>query len=193
MAQRNSGYERIPDEAYDTIGWPVGGLVMTVGARKLGLAWDCCDRGHGVLVSALRALGGPTIGTEKDFLSLTAAPPDVDSLVTNPPYGEKKKGETAVAFIEHALNLSVPFVAMLLRADFDSVITRQHLFRFCPSFSFKLVLLGRIKWFEGPSEPSDNHSWFCWDRAHSSPPRVHYVTKSEAIDDGRMPCATARI
>src|SRR5262249_50437298 len=64
----------------------------------------------------------------------------------------------------------VPRVAMLLRNDFDSVLTRQHLFRFNPYFSTKIVLLNRIKWFDGPSSPSDNHSWFIWDHTHAGDP-----------------------
>src|SRR5262249_49137964 len=80
----------------------------------------------------------------------------------NPPYGEGRRGEEAVRFIEHALELGVPRVAMLLRNDFDSAISRQHLFRHNPTFAGKLVLLNRIKWFDGPSSPSDNHAWFCW-------------------------------
>jgi hypothetical protein len=55
----------------------------------------------------------------------------------------------AVRFIEHALKLTVPHVAMLLRNDFDSAIGRQQLFRFNPMFAGKLVLLNRIKWSTG--------------------------------------------
>jgi hypothetical protein len=185
MAQRQSGYRRIPDEAYDTIAWPACALVNVIGADKLGRCWDSCDRGNGALVHTLRTLGIPAIGTKDDFLALTKAPADVDSLVTNPPYGEKKKGEMAVAFIERALALGVPFVAMLLRVDFDSAVTRQHLFRHCPMFAGKIVLLNRIKWFIGPSSPSDNHAWFCWSTTHDGPPNLHYVTKSEALAEVR--------
>jgi hypothetical protein len=63
----------------------------------------------------------------------------------------------AVAFIEHALKLKGPRVA-LLRNDFDSALTCQHLFRHETRFTLKLVLLNRIKWFDGPSSPSDNHA-----------------------------------
>ena len=49
------------------------------------------------------------------------------------------------------------------------------LFRDNPRFAGKLVLLDRIKWFEGPSAPSDNHAWFVWDRRHQGPPWIAYA------------------
>ena len=102
-------------------------------------------------------------------------------LITNPPYGDRRRGELAVAFIEHALKLKIPRIAMLLRNDFDSAITRQHLFRNEPRFAFKLVLLNRIKWFDGPSSPSDNHSWFVWSQDNEDMPTIRYIGREEAM------------
>jgi hypothetical protein len=85
-----------------------------------------------------------------------------------------------VRLIEHALELPVPHVAMLLRNDFDSAISRQHLFRNCPIFAGKLVLLNRIKWFVGASSPSDNHAWFLWSWKHVESPLFRYATRREA-------------
>ena len=81
------------------------------------------------------------IGTEHDFLTIDEPPFLTDAIITNPPYGENRRGELAIAFIAHALALKVPRIAMLLRDDFDCAITRQHLFRNEPRFAFKLVLL----------------------------------------------------
>jgi hypothetical protein len=178
VSQRNSGYERKPDEGYETIVWPVLALLSHVTKIKRG--WDPCDRGKGKLVATLRNRGIDAIGTTENFLTVTAPPKGVTHLITNPPYGENRRGEEAVRFIEHALELRVPQVAMLLRNDFDSAITRPHLFRHCSTFAGKVVLLGRIKWSEGPSSPSDNHSWFLWDRKHAGPPLIRYATRSEA-------------
>jgi hypothetical protein len=77
--------------------------------------------------------------------------------------------------------LKVPRVAMLLRNDFDSAITRQHLFRHEPRFAFKLILLNRIKWFDGPSSPSDNHAWFVFFQDNTELPTIRYVSKDEAL------------
>jgi hypothetical protein len=178
MSQRVSGYERKPDEGYETIAWPIVALLTRLsGIRR---AWDPCDRGSGQLVATLRAQGIDAIGTSEDFLSVTSAPIDASDLITNPPYGENRRGEMAAAFIEHALKLGVPRVSMLLRNDFDSAITRQPLFRDNLVFAGKIVLLNRIKWFAGPSSPSDNHAWFLWDQSHRGPPILQYVSRHEA-------------
>src|SRR6516164_2005510 len=177
MSQRVSGYERKPDEAYETIAWPIVALLLYLGPIRR--AWDCCDRNSGQLVATLRARGIEAIGTAQDFLTVAAVPADVSDLITNPPYGENRRGELAVRFIEHALKLPVPRIAMLLRNDFDSAFNRQHLFRWCPDFAGKVVLLNRIKWFEGPSGPSDNHAWFLWNRTHLGPPTIGYGARVE--------------
>jgi hypothetical protein len=177
MAQRASGYERKPDEHYATVAWPVVALLSHLGPIRR--AWDPCARGDAKLVAILRAHGIDAVGTARDFFTFTQSPIGVDILATNPPYGKHRRGEMAVRFIEHALRLT-PRVVMLLRADFDSAIGRQHLFRHNPSFAFKLVLLNRIKWFAGPSNPSDNHAWFGWDRSHIGPPTIRYMTRAEA-------------
>jgi hypothetical protein len=183
MAQRVSGYQRKPDEAYPTTGvveWPVLALLPHLG--RIRRAWDPAapERNHDGLVRTLRAHGVVAVGTSEDFFTIAAPPPDVSHIVCNPPYGPRKRGELAVKFIEHALGLGVPHVAMLLRNDFDSAISRQHLFRDNSLFGFKLVLLNRIKWFEGPSSPSDNHAWFYWSTKHVGTPTVRYATRHEA-------------
>jgi len=177
MSQRPSGYARKPDEAYDTVAWPVVALLSQL--PNIKLAWDPCH-GAGCLVATLRNQGIDAVGTNADFFSI-AAPLGVTNIITNPPYGASRRGELAELFIERAL--SVPLikrVVMLLRNDFDSAIGRQHLFRNNSMFTGKIVLLNRIKWFPGPSSPSDNHAWFLWDWEHVGPPIIRYTTKREA-------------
>ena len=60
-------------------------------------------------------------------------------IITNPPYGSG--GREAVRFIKHALTL-VPRTLMLLRADFDSAVSRVHIFRDEPRFAFSLSFFG---------------------------------------------------
>ena len=179
MSQRISGYARIPDEHYETVAWPILALLATRRHAPVGRIWDPC-RGSGQLVATLRAHGFDAIGTSADFFTITTVPAGVSDLITNPPYGSSRRGELAVRFIEHALALGVPRIAMLLRVDFDSAITRQHLFRHCKYFAGKVVLLNRIKWFDGPSSPSDNHAWLMWSCGHVGPPTITYVTRAEA-------------
>jgi hypothetical protein len=178
MSQRISGYRRVPDERYETVAWPIAALLLCL--NGVGHVWDPCDRGSGCLVATLRDLGVETTGTSADFFTFTAPPPGVTDLVTNPPYGQNRRSELAVRFIEQALKLDVARVSMLLRNDFDSASTRQHLFRNNPFFAGKVTLLTRIKWFAGPSSPSDNHSWFLWNRAYAGAPSIQYVTRDEA-------------
>jgi predicted RNA methylase len=96
-------------------------------------------------------------------------------IVTNPPYGDRR-GTSALRFIERALELTKRDrnrVAMLLPIDFDSGKTRAHVFQH-PAFAIKLVLLDRIKWFDGQSG-STNHAWFIWDWKHKGPPVIRYA------------------
>ena len=57
---------------------------------------------------ALVAEGFHAIATADDFLKRVAPPePDVNAIVTNPPYGDDRRGLLACAFIRHALTLDV--------------------------------------------------------------------------------------
>jgi hypothetical protein len=168
---RGANYPRRPNEHYATPPEPVQALIPLLG--NISTAWIPSDRGRSsVLAATLRAHGIETVSTDVDFFTIGEPPADVDSLIDNPPFGVG--GRQAVAFAEHALQL-VPFVALLLPVDFDSGRTRTHLFRDCPSFAGRLILLQRIVWFaNGPAGPSANHIWAIWDRAHRGPPAVHY-------------------
>jgi hypothetical protein len=161
MAQRLSGYERIADDGYYTVlAWPTAALLAHL--PDAAPAWDPCA-GDGRLVANLNVLGVETIGTADNFLARREPPRNIRSLVSNPPYGERHKGEMAVAFIRHALTLmKLPIVAFLLPIDFDSAVSRQDVFRYCPTFHGKVVLLGHIVWFQHPDKraaPSSNHAW----------------------------------
>jgi hypothetical protein len=176
MSQRNSGRVRQPDELYETPDWVTRAAASQMG--EVACAWDpFVRRGASRIVATLTTLGIKAVGTTQEFFSVVAPLPGADLLISNPPYGPR--GTLAEKCIAHALELGIPRVVMLLRNDFDSAIGRPHLFRHDPRFAFKIVLLGRIKWFEGPSSPSDNHSWFCWSHAHAGPPTIRYVSRWE--------------
>jgi hypothetical protein len=177
MSQRVSGYARRPDDDYPTPAWVVEAIAAHLRRRALDL-WEPAV-GKGALAAALTLAGFRTCATSDDFLRYAAPPRPVDAIVSNPPYGVG--GRLAAAFVRHALGLDVPVVAMLLRVDFDSGKTRSDLFRDNPSFATKLVLLDRIKWFDGPSAPSDNHAWFIWDRRHEGAPSIAYFGKGIAM------------
>jgi hypothetical protein len=133
------------------------------------------------LIATLHRQGIKAVGSGPDFLSITEPPmAGVTDIITNPPLGPSRRGELAVAFIEHALRLPVQRIAMLLPIDFDSAITRQHLFRFCSAFTGKIVLLNRIRWIPGSTgSPSANHCWCLWDHANVDAPAIRYVSRRE--------------
>lgn len=177
MAQRRSGYARQPDEKYCSPPWIVDALGEVVALAGLTV-WEPAA-GDGDLADALRANGSTVWESDQalsdrrsgllpgvDFLT-TQFPPSVDAIVTNPPFGIG--GRLAVAFAERGLALmrapgGPRLLALLLAADFDSASGRAHLFADCPEFAVKLVLLRRIRWFDGPSGPSTNHMWAIWRR-----------------------------
>lgn len=139
------------------------------------------DGGQGLLIDALKAAGFRVDATAGDFFDCREKPdPRIDGIVTNPPYGAERGGRLAESFIRHAFTFDVRLVAMLLRVDFDSAKTRADLFRDNKIFAGKIVLVDRIKWFKGPSQPSDNHAWFLWDRKHRGWPSIAYAGKRDA-------------
>jgi len=176
VSQRHSEYPRRPNDDYATPPWVAQAIAPWLRQDAVYL-WDpAC--GAEQLVRALRAEGFQVVGTADDFLARTALAHDrIDCIVTNPPYGVG--GRLGCQFIAHAIELA-PLTAMLLRVDFDSGKTRTPLFRDCPTFAQKVVLLDRIMWFPGDLGPSTNHAWFIWNRRHCGPPTIGYAGKPDA-------------
>ena len=177
MSQRASGFDRRPNEDYPTPAW-VAAVIAAWLRPRAHCIWEPAS-GHGALAAALTAQVFRVIATGGDFLDYRVPPdPLITAIVTNPPYGADHRNELACDFIRHALSLDVRIVAMLLRIDFDSAKTRVDIFRDHPAFAGKIVLLDRVKWFEGPSSPSDNHAWFVWDREHRGDPWTRYAERA---------------
>lgn len=170
MSQRDSGYERVERDLYETPEWVTQALLPHLGNIKS--VWEPAA-GSGKIARVLVAAGlqvlSTDISTGQDFLLAKTGP--VDAIVTNPPY------TSAQLFIEHALRLlsGGGKVAMLLRTDFDHAKTRAHLFHGCKEFAKKLVLTRRIVWFDRPgAAPSFNHAWYIWDWQHDGKPTLEY-------------------
>lgn len=140
--QRASGYDRRPDEDYQTPCWVAQAIASRL--RKVGVktVWEPAA-GHGALADVLKDEGFTVVATTDDFLSHTKTPEPVDCICTNPPYGDDRRSTLACRFIRHALALRVPVVAMLLRVDFNSAKRRVDLFRDNPDFAGKVVLLDK--------------------------------------------------
>ena len=175
MVVRGATYERIPLDLYETPTEATYVLLDKVRFRTNVV--DPC-RGGGKIVRVLRKFGyeadGSDITRGFDFLCSEWRWPGAD-IVTNPPFGPG--GRTAVQFVLRALAVTRPHrgkVAMLLPVDFDSGKTRAPIFGEYSQFKMKIVLLNRIRWFDGVSGAS-NHCWCLWDHRHEGPPIIQYA------------------
>lgn len=178
MSQRDSGYARIDRDLYETPEWVTEALLPHI-SLPAGQIWEpAC--GPGKMADVLeRSLGRTVICSDiasgQDYM--THFPPlFVSAIITNPPY------DLATEFCERAIKQMEPvqgLVAMLLRTDFDHAKSRTHLFRDCPAFAKKVVLMRRIRWFveadgKPKASPSFNHAWYVWDWRHEGPPTIAY-------------------
>jgi len=173
MAQRGSGYERQPDELYETPRWVaavIGQWLREAGVRSV---WEPAP-GSGRFAGYLRDEGCEVTTTAGDFFFIEKFP-KVEAIVTNPPYGEARNGSQAASFVRTALATGIPIVAMLMPVDFDSGKTRRDIFADCARFAGKIVLLDRIVFFERKgAAPSSNHCWMIWDKEHNGRPWIAY-------------------
>lgn len=172
MSQRDSGYQRIELDNYETPEWVTDALVPHLPCSDC-VVWEPAA-GGGKMVAALLKAGFDVTASDivdgLDFLT-QPAPKPFRAIITNPPY------KLASEFIHRAMTMIPPrgFIAMLLRTDFDHAKTRADLFREHPHFAKKVVLTRRIKWFENSrGQPSFNHAWFIWDLKHEGPPTLAY-------------------
>jgi len=177
MSQRDSGYERVEHDVYETPGWVTQALVphLKPSTAANSHVWEPAAA-SGKIVTVFQERGYDIAWSDirdgQDFFKFQETP--APNIITNPPFN------LATEFIEHALRLTMPvdgLVAMLLRTDFDHAKTRAHLFRNNWAFSKKLVLTKRIVWFERddkPAQPSFNHAWFVWDWRNTAAPTLHY-------------------
>jgi hypothetical protein len=178
MAQRGSGYERKPNDAYYTDAWVTEALLPYIPSRIVAV-WEPAA-GQGGIVDVLRnekfAIRSSDLSQGYDFLDSSL---DVEAIITNPPYKLTKE------FICHALARTQRlrgFVAMLLSTDYDHGKTRRHLFGGCPQFAKKLVLTKRIVWFRPViASPSSNHAWFMWDWRQKSMPTIAYYYEENVV------------
>ncbi len=190
MAQRESGYERVAREAYNTPRWVTAAALKEIMGPRLrpGMTvWECAA-GTGQMVAELEEHGLKVIPSDihvpddsdlfasnrmlvADFLDQKQPllPFEFDAIFTNPPY----KGDLAERFVRRALELTKErhgIVVMLLGVKFDSAVTRSDIFNDHPAWGMKIVLLDRIWWFDPKLDdngkvngPSEDHALYVWD------------------------------
>lgn len=162
-----NGGERREHDFYPTPPEPTIAL-----ARKLrcwpSAVWEpAC--GDGGIARPLEAAGFRVLGTDLihrgygeggiDFLQTTRR--RADAIITNPPFGE-----LAHPFIEHAIRLGAPFIAMLLNINFWSVEVRTALWERRPPST-----IYALSWrpdFTGAGRPYFNCIWTVWEPGSTS-------------------------
>jgi hypothetical protein len=142
MGKHGTEFKRVERDLYPTPPSVVGPLAQHLQLKGKTI-WEFAA-GPGTLATGLEAAGARVYRTDKhqypglheriNFLSTREPRIDYDGMTSNPPFGEG--GRLAVAMIEAGLRRLTRgrFLALLLPADFDSGITRPHLFGDCPAF-----------------------------------------------------------
>lgn len=207
MAQRESGYERIERDAYNTPPWPTAAALHEImGPRfRPGMTvWECAA-GTGQMVAELERHGLNVIPSDihapndkpdlfggnrtfvGDFLddARPFLPFEFDAIITNPPY------KLAEQFVRKALELTKPtrgIVAMLLGVKFDSAKSRADIFDEHPAWGMKITLLDRIWWFEPKiglngkvNGPSEDHAWYIWDWRNTGGRHMRYARAPQEV------------
>jgi hypothetical protein len=181
MSQRFSEYVRKERDDYPTPPWVTETVIPHLKALNVMSIWEPAA-GDGGMAAVLTGAGFAITATDVsggvNFLDETSQAVRCDAIVTNPPYG--LQGKLAEWFIQRGLELMRPSqgaVAMLLKVDFDSGLTRRRFFADCPAWMTKLVLLKRIEWFKSlnGNAPSDNHAWYVWSWKNTDPPTISYA------------------
>ena len=187
MSQRASGYSRKENDEYQTPAWVTKTIVPHLAELGIDIIWepassegcmssDLYHAGFRVFESELTR-GVDFLTVNNKFIAEVFENSRCPAVVTNPPF------KLSQQFIERALWMTEArrgAVAMLLRVDYDSAATRQHLFRYCKPWCKKLVLTNRIVWFDRPgAAPSFNHAWFLWSWQHSGPATISYAAREE--------------
>lgn len=182
-----SGYERQLNDLYETEPWAVRALLRrfppvrgrniwepAAGNHKIAdvLRWEGANvltsdiatygKKHAFLFDFLHTPAGGSGATERD-------------IITNPPYG--KGNRDAMQFARLALLHTAGWVALLMPAVIDFGKTRRDLFADNPRFAFKIALVDRIQWFEGPCAGTQNHAWYVWGPLFQPPPRLYWEGK----------------
>lgn len=180
MSVRNSGYERIAGDNYQTPAW-VTEAILSVESFEEPVWEPACDgmKILDVLWKHFEQAAGSGLSTNCDFLKEQNVG-KYPSIITNPPFSLAEK------FVRHALNLTESYggkVAMLLPMQWDAAKTRRDLFE-NPPFKAKYTLTKRIRWEnleQKKAGPSMNHAWYVWDWGYEGKPFMGWLPKVESV------------
>lgn len=187
-----SGYEQQRNDLYETERWAILALLQHYPELLEDICWEPSAGNHRI-ADVVEEHGPPCYTSDietydrqhdmlLDFFDATEMINGSINLVTNPPYG--KRNALAQRYARHALQICKGWVALLLTVKFDSGKTRTDLFRDNYRFRGKLVLVDRIRWFdgEGSTDGTEDNAWFIWGPANeilSGPPTLRYAGNPE--------------
>jgi len=147
--------------------------------------WEpCCGTGNIVRVlrsHGLRVVASDLVEHGRDFLHTKSMPPRVQAIVTNPPY------RLAAQFVRHALQLGVPYVAMLLRLNFVEGVRRADVLDKLSAmyvFANRLPPMHREGWRgKRVTSATTAYAWFVWDKAHRGPTIIQRIRWSVDVPE----------
>lgn len=184
MTVVKSNYKPQENQFYETPEWATEALLRSLGGNVSGVIWEPAAGKHKLArvldsyrwSSRIITSDIKDYGVKHDFMfdfinGEMEAYPNVDWIITNPPYGAGNR--MAEKFIRRALKLA-PNVAMLLTAKFDFGKSRKDMFQNNPNFATKVTLTDRLSFFRGKTGTED-HAWYVWSDGYPLPyPQIRY-------------------
>jgi hypothetical protein len=116
-----------------------------------------------------------------DFLKLKQPPPNVQCILTNPPY------KLAAEFVRQALRLA-PKVVMLLRLAFLESVSRTDILdggKLARVYIFRnrLPMMHRDGWKGPKASSSIAFCWMVWERSHRGSAKMHRISWGENVSE----------
>jgi len=172
MTVTASNHARQINELYETPYWAVEIILKHLPSLIGWCVWEPAAGNH--RIADVLMCGGADVHTTDietytrahdvifDFNESDIIKTAFHAIITNPPYGPGN--HTAAKFTRRSLQRCDGWVVMLLTVKFDSGSSRVDLFRDNPRFHKKVVLLDRLRWFDGPGtmDGTEDHAIFIW-------------------------------
>jgi len=149
------------------------------------LVWEpAC--GDGSMANVLHAAGHAVVATDLIDRGHGYSPVDflrcpwllAPAIVTNPPFN------LADEFVEHALALRAPIIAMFLRLKYLEGFKRHQRIHSRAPLASVLVFKERVKFFSGDADIADQpgwnteaFAWFIWRQGHNAEPTIGWLSR----------------
>jgi len=102
-------------------------------------------------------------------------------VITNPPYNQINARDGKGRWLQHAMDLGVPYMALLLNLDWMAARGLSSLLKAHP-VSRLYVCRWKID-FRGGGSPPQRNGWFVWDQEHRGETVLRYLDRPRASAD----------